>query len=192
MVCCSLFKALACSYPYTGLLQTQPDIVSALNNATNVTLLAPNNDALNKFLNNSAVTVEMAQNPGLLIALLNYHVLDGVYYVSNFTNSSTFIPTMLTNETYANITGGQRVQALLENGTTTFYTWLKENSSVVTPVCTPLTGYGSVAKSFLECQLYRWNYPNRRQCSQCSPRRQSDSVRVQPNRRCRRHRGQQP
>jgi len=118
----------------TGLLATQPDIVSALNQAQNITILAPSNDALNMlFNNNSQKVLEFMQNPTMVAALLSYHVLNGTYYASSFTNTSQFIPTLLTNQTYANITGGQRVQALATNNTVAFYSALKENSTVVTP-----------------------------------------------------------
>jgi uncharacterized surface protein with fasciclin (FAS1) repeats len=108
--------------------------VRTLNSARNITILAPSNDALATFLNDSQRAIAIAQNPGILAALLTYHVLNGTYYASSFTNTSMFIPTLLTNQTYTNITGGQRVQALANNGTVSIYTALKENSTVVAAV----------------------------------------------------------
>lgn len=114
-----------------SLLLSQPAIASALAGASNITILAPKNNALSKLLNNSQAANSLAQDPGLLAALLSYHVLNGTYYASNFTRASKFIPTLLSNETYANITGGQRVQALLDNDKVLLYSALKENSTVV-------------------------------------------------------------
>jgi hypothetical protein len=79
----------------------------------------------------------MAAEPALLASLLRYHVLSGTYYASSFTNQSAFIPTLLTNPTYTNVTGGQRVEAILQGGNATLYSALKENSTVVTPVSAP-------------------------------------------------------
>jgi uncharacterized surface protein with fasciclin (FAS1) repeats len=86
------------------------------------------------YLNNSQTAIALLENVGMLEALLTYHVLNGTYYASSFSNMSMFIPTLLENTTYANITGGQRVQALANNGTVAFFSALKQNSTVVTPV----------------------------------------------------------
>lgn len=58
----------------------------------------------------------------------SYHVLQGNY--SNITNTS-FIPTSLEPSAYANVTGGQRVQALASGSNVTFFSGLLQNSSVV-------------------------------------------------------------
>jgi len=47
------------------------------------------------------------------------------------TNTSTFVPTLLTNETYTNVTGGQVVNAVAIGGNVTFYSGLQQNVSVV-------------------------------------------------------------
>lgn len=116
----------------SGLLQSQPQLVTALSSANNITILAPNNNAIQQFLNMSGGNSSMA-SPGMIAALLQYHVLNGTYFGSNVTNTSAFIPTLLTNNTYSNVTGGQRVEARLDQGNVTFFTGLKNNASVVTP-----------------------------------------------------------
>jgi len=121
----------------TGLLQAQPLIASALNNATNITILAPSDDALHAYLNDTQTALNLIEDNGLLVALLSYHILNGTYYNTSFTNSSAFIPTHLTNHSFANITGGQRVQALLDNGNATIFSALKMNSTVTQPVRNP-------------------------------------------------------
>ena len=117
-----------------SLLTSQPDLVKALGNAKDITILAPSNDALSKFLNNSQVAAMVASNPGIVAAVLSYHVLNGTYYGSNFTDKPTFIPTLLTNETYSNVTGGQVVEGMAVNNSVVFYSGLKEVSNVTTPV----------------------------------------------------------
>ena len=74
-----------------------------LDQATNFTLLAPTNTAISTWLstNVSQASVE---------AVLLYHLLDGPYPIASISNSSVAIPTALTNQTYANVTGGQRVE----------------------------------------------------------------------------------
>jgi uncharacterized surface protein with fasciclin (FAS1) repeats len=115
-----------------GLIGTLPSgVVEQLNQASNITILAPNNDALADFISNS--TEAIAADPGLVTAVLNYHILNGTFYESNLTSSSTaqFVPTLLTNETYTRVTGGQRVEVISSDDGVTVYTALKEASKVV-------------------------------------------------------------
>jgi uncharacterized surface protein with fasciclin (FAS1) repeats len=114
-----------------SLLATQPGIVSALSNATDITILAPSNQALAAFLNSSA-GAEAATNPSEVANLLTYHVLTGTYPASAFTNTSQFIPTLLTNTSYANVTGGQRVEARLNGNSVEIITGLLSVSTVTT------------------------------------------------------------
>lgn len=113
-----------------GLLEGQPDLVETLAGLENITILAPSNDALEKFLNDTEVAAMAASDPSLVAALLTYHVLNGTYYASDVTNTTAFIPTLLTNTTYSNVTGGQVVSASAEDDTVSFYSALKQQSNV--------------------------------------------------------------
>jgi uncharacterized surface protein with fasciclin (FAS1) repeats len=113
----------------TSLLQTQPALLSSLANVKDITVLAPSNDALGAVLNSSAGAA-LASQPGAVQGLLEYHVLNGTYQASAFTNKSQFIPSLLTNSSYTNVTGGQVVQAVLDGKTVTFFSGLFANSTV--------------------------------------------------------------
>jgi len=80
---------------------------------------------------NTTAGKSLATDPGAVAALLSYHVLNGTFYSSQIKNISAFIPTLLTNASYANVTGGQRVQALLAHGNVTVISGLELNSTVV-------------------------------------------------------------
>jgi hypothetical protein len=80
----------------------------------------------------TCVTLTISRSLQLL--RLQYHVLNGTYAANAVTNTSAFIPTALTNPAFANVTGGQRVQAVLVNNNVTFYSGLLANSSVVQAV----------------------------------------------------------
>lgn len=106
-------------------------LTSQLNNLQNVTILAPSNDAVNLALNSSDSTALLA-NQGALTALLQYHILNGSYMLDSFQNTSEFIATDLNNQTYSNVTGGQRVECRrAANGNVTFFSALKQNATVV-------------------------------------------------------------
>lgn len=120
----------------TTLLASNPGIIAQLSNATNVTILAPSNNAFTELFNSTAGRA-LASDPGLANALLQYHVLLGTHSASQITNSSMFIPTLLSNATYANVTGGQRVEAVKKGNETVFYSGLLQNSTVSQAVSTP-------------------------------------------------------
>jgi len=97
-----------------GLLGSQPALVSTLGTLSNITILAPNNAALAKFLNSSPAAA--ASMPDAVTALLTYHVLNGTYPAAAFTSTPQFLPSLLTKTSYTNVTGGQRVEGYT-NGT---------------------------------------------------------------------------
>ncbi|KAG4418292.1 hypothetical protein IFR04_008568 [Cadophora malorum] len=92
----------------TGLLQNQPELTNNLTNARNITILAPSNDAFSKFLSTPAGQ-SASNDPGMLTALLQYHVLVGAH-PSTALNMSLYAHSMLMNTTYTNVTNGQVVQ----------------------------------------------------------------------------------
>ncbi|KAF7879585.1 hypothetical protein EAF04_000780 [Stromatinia cepivora] len=52
----------------------------------------------------------------VVTALLSYHVLNGCYPASTLNQNAQFVPTLLTNRTYTQVTGGQVVE-IASNGT---------------------------------------------------------------------------
>lgn len=112
----------------SAVLALNPQLVESLGSAQNITILAPSNAAFGKVDN--ATLGALTANPALLTAILQYHVLNGTVYGSQVTNTSAFVPTLLTDTQFTNVTGGQRVRAQLRNGNVTFYSGLNMNSTV--------------------------------------------------------------
>jgi len=111
------------------LLALYPDISQSLNGASDITILAPSNQALSALLNSSAGQM-LSKNPGAIQAILQYHVLNGTHPASSITNTSSFIPSLLTNASYTNVTGGQVVEAVKIGNETTFFSGLLQNATV--------------------------------------------------------------
>jgi uncharacterized surface protein with fasciclin (FAS1) repeats len=82
-------------------------------NATDVTLLAPSNEAFASFGRRATVNVS---DPEVLAAVLSYHVLKSVVRSSDFQTTPAFVPTLLESPRFTNVTGGQVVKGAL-NGT---------------------------------------------------------------------------
>ncbi|KAF2838503.1 Fasciclin-domain-containing protein [Patellaria atrata CBS 101060] len=113
-------------------LNQSPILIQALSEASNVTILAPNNEAFETLLNGTAGE-ELYSDPGLSTELLLYHILNGTYAASDITNTSTFIHTFSTNASYTNVTGGQVVQAVTIGEDVVFYSGMLQNATVITP-----------------------------------------------------------
>merc|ERR1711977_641037 len=111
----------------TSYLNLFPDFVQQLSQLSNVTLLAPSNDAFAEFLNSSAGSALANNDEALIQSILSYHVLNGTY--ESF-NDTEFIPTALQPTQYTNVTGGQVVQAVGDGETVTFYSGFLSASNV--------------------------------------------------------------
>ncbi|KAK5077454.1 hypothetical protein LTR70_010287 [Exophiala xenobiotica] len=127
-------------------VQLFPDLVSQLSSASNVTILAPNNDAFTELF--AAGTVQ-PNDTSLIQAVLSYHVLDGVYRSTDIYETPSFVPTLLTDELYTNVTGGQVVEALSVDGSVFFISGLRENSTVTTADITFTSGVIHIIDSVL-------------------------------------------
>lgn len=114
------------------ILEQYPAVASVLANATNITVLAPSNAALAAFLT-PAVTAAVQADPGLVTAVLLYHVLSGTIASTDITATPTFAKTLLTNATYTNVTGGQVIKAQSDDdGGVVFTSGLLQESHVTT------------------------------------------------------------
>ncbi|KAK6435196.1 hypothetical protein LTR95_008616 [Oleoguttula sp. CCFEE 5521] len=114
------------------LLSAYPDVAGALTNATNITIFAPSNIALQS-ANSSGALTALSSMGGAVQALLQYHVVVGTIYAENITETPAFAPTLLTNATYANVTGGQVVEARVVDDGVSIISGLKNNVTVTTP-----------------------------------------------------------
>jgi uncharacterized surface protein with fasciclin (FAS1) repeats len=111
-----------------GVLGLVPELVQALSSANNITILAPSNAAFDA-IGNETLTA-LASDQDMIAAILQYHVLNGTIRSDQITNTSAFVPTLLTNPQYTNVTGGQVVQAVERDGNVTFFSGLLANSTV--------------------------------------------------------------
>ncbi|PQE17188.1 hypothetical protein CJF32_00009015 [Rutstroemia sp. NJR-2017a WRK4] len=94
---------------------------------TGMTILAPSNAAFSKFLASPENKAAVGKSD-VVTAVLSYHVLNGTFPASKFTTQAQFIPTLLTNESYTGVTGGQVVQVALDGSKAVVTTGLKETS----------------------------------------------------------------
>lgn len=121
-----------------GAVASLPDLANFLLNATDITILAPTNDAFAKFLKTPGVSLS-PNNTDLIEALLAYHVLQQTLPSSEFSETPAFVPTLL-DTPYTNVTGGQVVEGALNGSDVVITSGLKATSKVVKAVCTRVGG----------------------------------------------------
>lgn len=129
---------------FAGLLAQYGDLVDILNTGghTRMSLLTP--DQASGILTrgivliptDSAVATARSQNPqsfvdsGSTRAWVEYHALLGTHPSASVSNTSQFVPTLLNNTFYTNVTGGQRVE-LVENDGPMALSALKAESRII-------------------------------------------------------------
>ena len=118
-------------------LASEQVVFDILNSAQGVTLLAPSNNALSQ-LANTPLYGQLASDPNLLVAFLSYHVLDGVYPIANLSAAPvSAVQTYMNMRAYANVSGGQVIDSVPQNGALTFVTGNGAQSNVQQYVCHP-------------------------------------------------------
>lgn len=114
-----------------SILSQSTTLSKLLSEASNFTFLAPTNDALESWVGGSTTALSGAE----IEAVLTYHLLEGSYTVLDFTDEPQFVETQLTNTSYANVTGGQRVELLSSSsGSPVFVSGNQSISTIATQV----------------------------------------------------------
>jgi uncharacterized surface protein with fasciclin (FAS1) repeats len=121
----------------TSYLKLFPSLVASLSSAKNITILAPSNEAFAKILNAPAAAAITTNDTALIQAVVTYHILNGTYPASAVESTPAFIPTLLDNPQFENVTGGQVVEAVTEGTNVVFISGLLARSVVTKAVCSP-------------------------------------------------------
>ncbi|PNS14719.1 hypothetical protein CAC42_1741 [Sphaceloma murrayae] len=115
-----------------SLVQGVPGLLDRLSAASGITILAPNNEAVARFVAENGAAVQA--DPDLVPAVLNYHVLNGTIRAADILGAGRplFPRTLLDDDDYEDVSGTQYLEAQAVNGGVTFYSGLERNSTVVT------------------------------------------------------------
>ncbi|RBQ83381.1 hypothetical protein VDGD_02646 [Verticillium dahliae] len=102
-----------------------------LSTANGITILAPSNQAFDKFMRDHPDQAQMSNNPQAVTALLQYHVVMGMVMSNQLSAQPVFGQTLL-NAPFANVTGGQRVELSLVDNRAMILSGYKQMSMVTT------------------------------------------------------------
>lgn len=112
-----------------------PDLLTYIGQQTSanpITVLAPSNAAFAKTVYYPVVGPAFSHNDVPTIkAILDYHVVNGNHPSSSLLPTFQYFETHLTNTSYANVTGGQRIGGVMQSGTTMIWTSGQSNRSPV-------------------------------------------------------------
>ena len=112
----SLLKSQTNLSSFDALLQSYPNFYKNFSSTSNITIFAPSNAAFDQ-LNYTVLGPAFASdNTDAVRELLFYHVAPGLHPSSSFTPNFRFLPTLLTNRTYTNVTGGQVIAVVEQAG----------------------------------------------------------------------------
>lgn len=120
----SLTEAIAGQDGLSGLetaLGLVPELVETLNGLTNITILAPNTQAL--------AGIDLG-NVADIPNILTYHVVSGLFRSTDFSETPVFAATLLTDSSATNVTGGQVVKIEVEDDGVVE---INDDADVVTP-----------------------------------------------------------
>lgn len=102
---------------FYSLIQKYPDILLQLPSYSGVTILAPNNDAFNKIPYTALNSAFENNDKDTITNVLEYHILQGTKVAAQLVpGTPVFLPTLLTNPEWSNVTGGQRVENVKQSG----------------------------------------------------------------------------
>ncbi|KUJ23329.1 fasciclin domain-containing protein [Mollisia scopiformis] len=102
---------------FYSLIQKYPDILLQLPSYSGVTILAPNNDAFNKIPYTQLNSAFANNDQDTITNVLEYHILQGTKVAAQLVpGTPVFLPTLLTDSKWSNVTGGQRVENVEQSG----------------------------------------------------------------------------
>ncbi|KAL8855085.1 MAG: hypothetical protein Q9221_000282 [Calogaya cf. arnoldii] len=135
---------------FTTLLTSYGDIYANLSFQSDVTILAPTDEAFNKIPYSSLGPAFEANQSQIIRSILQYHILPGLHPAGGYNGSFTFDKTWLQNNSYTNVTGGQVVGGVQQAGNVNVFTsGLGTRSTLVTPDLVFRGGIVHVIDNFL-------------------------------------------
>ncbi|KAL2069193.1 hypothetical protein VTL71DRAFT_15531 [Oculimacula yallundae] len=102
---------------FYSLIKKYPDILLKLPSQTGVTILAPNNDAFDKIPYTRLNAAFAGDDQNTIINVLTYHILQGQKMAAQLIpGTPVFLPTLLSDSGWSNVTGGQNVANVKQAG----------------------------------------------------------------------------
>ncbi len=103
-------------------------------------VLVPNDQAISTF---TSANPNITDDQEAVLALLQYHCTNGTHPSATFALQPQFVPTLLTNSNFTNVTGGQVVEITTQNSKPVILSGVKAVSHIAEavsgiPVNTPL------------------------------------------------------
>ncbi|KAK2601023.1 hypothetical protein N8I77_010504 [Diaporthe amygdali] len=109
-----------------SILAGMPQFTQALTTASNITVLAPSNDAFEQAMKAMPM---LTSDMNMVTALLQYHVMPGVMMSSAFTETPQFVSTLM-GMPFATVNGNQKVELLKMDNMAMIFSGFKQMSSV--------------------------------------------------------------
>ncbi|KAG8167290.1 hypothetical protein KVR01_002979 [Diaporthe batatas] len=109
-----------------SILAGMPQFTQALTTISNITILAPSNDAFEKAMK---AMPGLTNDMNMVTALLQYHVMSGVMMSTAFTETPKFVSTFM-GMPFSMVTGNQKVELVKMENMAMIFSGFKQMSSV--------------------------------------------------------------
>lgn len=144
----SVLKRTSGISQFIAQLESRPDLLDSISNGTTgrftgkhaqwatlrvadlKTVLAYSDDAFEKYAQANA---NLSQDLDHMEALLQYHIVRGSYTIADFADDSIVPATLLSNQSYTKVSGGQRLELTSQDGKPVVVSGIKAASKIVTP-----------------------------------------------------------
>lgn len=109
-----------------AILAGMPQFTQALTMTSNVTILAPSNDAFEQAMKAMPM---LTSDMNMVTALLQYHIIQGIMMSTAFTETPQFVSTFM-GTPFSMVTGNQKVELLKMDNMAMIFSGFKQMSSV--------------------------------------------------------------
>jgi len=126
---------------FYSLIKKYPDILLKLPSQSGVTILAPNNDAFDKIPYTQLNSAFENNDQDTIVNVLSYHILQGQKMAAQLIpGTPVFLPTLLNDAKWSNVTGGQVVQNVKQAGDVVVFVSGQGSRSTLTQADLPFSG----------------------------------------------------
>ncbi|PVH89044.1 fasciclin domain-containing protein [Cadophora sp. DSE1049] len=126
---------------FYSLIKKYPDILLKLPSQSGVTILAPNNDAFDKIPYTQLNSAFENNDQDTIVNVLSYHILQGQKMAAQLIpGTPVFLPTLLNDAKWSNVTGGQYVENVKQAGDVVVFVSGQGSRATLTQADLPFSG----------------------------------------------------
>ncbi|KAF2671207.1 Fasciclin-domain-containing protein [Microthyrium microscopicum] len=119
---------------FNGYVRNSSKLTSFFTSANNITLFVPSDSAFKEWnlLQDIALSSHNSSISDQIEALLTYHIVNGTFSTKGFSDRPRFASTLISNSIFTNVTGGQRVELVMNGANPVIGSYNRTTSGIST------------------------------------------------------------